>query len=417
MWARLCLVFSLGCFASPPAERPRTPVSRAPVAKPAVAPAPARPPAPCVSNDECASRCEAGEGTACTTIALRYHEGVGIAKDPAKAEEMFTRACEAKDPEGCYQLGLGWGSDASSLERFRFACEAKHADACAELGYAYSNGKGITPDPVRARELAERACDGGSRNGCANLSIYLLLGRGGPIDLARAATVSRKACDAGDGNACSRLADLYEDGRGVTKDLIAARRISQRACDHGGGCNNLGVLYMKGIGGDADPKKAKELFEAACKNDEPTACVNVGKIWRNGDIDDLVDSGKAVEYFELACKGGDQEGCKLRDEVAADARAACEREARKCNNWGYMNEKGYGVQLSRQAAIKIYERACKAGSSRACMNLGYIYSEGTAVPLDRKKARRYYERACKLNDDEGCTEAAALRAKPSSGTR
>ena len=364
-----------------------------------------------MSNDECASHCTAGDGAACTTLGQRYDEGIGVAKDPVKAEEMFTRACEAKDPEGCYKLGIGWGSDTDSLERFRFACEANHADACAELGYAYSKGKGVTPDPVRARELAERACTAGSSNGCANLGIYLLQGRGGPADLPRAATVSRKACDAGNGGACSRLADLYEDGRGVTKDLIAARRISQRACDLGGGCNNLGVLYMKGIGGDADPHKAKDLFEAACKRDELTACVNMGKIWRNGEVGDVVDTGKAAEYFDLACKRGEPEGCKLREEVATEAREACEQNARRCNNWGYLNEKGLGVPVSIQAALKLYERACKAGSAKACMNLGYTYSEGTSVTADRKKARRYYERACKLNDDTGCTEAAALRAK------
>ena len=38
--------------------------------------------------------------------------------------------------------------------------------ACASLGEMYEKGEGVIPDPVRARELFQRACEGGDEESC-----------------------------------------------------------------------------------------------------------------------------------------------------------------------------------------------------------------------------------------------------------
>jgi TPR repeat protein len=38
--------------------------------------------------------------------------------------------------------------------------------ACASLADLYDRGDGVLPDPVRARELFQRACDGGNEESC-----------------------------------------------------------------------------------------------------------------------------------------------------------------------------------------------------------------------------------------------------------
>jgi TPR repeat protein len=49
--------------------------------------------------------CEKGNGRGCTNMALLYRDGKGVAKDPAKARELLTRACkDLLDPLACRRL-------------------------------------------------------------------------------------------------------------------------------------------------------------------------------------------------------------------------------------------------------------------------------------------------------------------------
>jgi uncharacterized protein len=170
-------------------------------------------------------------------------------------------------------------------------------------------------------------------------------------------------------------------------------------------------MHMRGVGGDKDFYKAKQAYEKACAADEPVACVNLGRIWRDGDVDDAVNYGEAADLFDKACKAGDSEGCELLAKLADTAKAACTKDATDCTNWGYMNRNGLGVAKSEQAALKIYERACTAKRPVACSNLGQMHRDGEGVPIDVKKALKFYDKACKLNKDSACAEAKVLRQK------
>ena len=49
-------------------------------------------------------------------------------------------------------------------------------------------------------------------------------------------------------------------------DLLKALGLYQRACDGGNasGCNNLGLMNMKGLGTPANPAAARSQFERGC---------------------------------------------------------------------------------------------------------------------------------------------------------
>jgi TPR repeat protein len=412
---RFWVLFLIACGGGAAKPRVETPPAPAPAPKPAVAkvepPAP-EPAKPCEANDECITRCDRGDAESCATIGARYDSGKGIAQDSEKAHEAFERACAQKHPEGCYQLALGWGDDQSRVANYRIACEANHALACTNLGARYGKGKGVTADPGRARELADKACKLGDSMGCSNLGMYMRDGTGGPKDMPKAIELSRKACDDGEGPACERLAEIYDEGNGVMRDQTVARKIYVRACELGAGCNNLGVMYLRGEGGDVDNEQAAQMFTKACDKDDATGCLNLARIKRNGTLHGNINLADAAELYHRACQAGNKEACDELDPTVEQTKQKCAKSAKDCNNWGYLNEHGYGVPQSMTAALKLYEKACKAKDSNACYNIGNIFANGRGgITVDVKKGLKFYDTACKLNDDDACANAAKLRAQ------
>jgi TPR repeat protein len=405
------VAFLIGCGGSKPAVAPpggAPPVARVEPPKPDAPPQPSK---PCEANEDCAKRCDANDGASCTRLGIRFDTGKGAPKDADMAGSYFARACTAKDAEGCYQHALEWGDDRTKIVDYTTACDLDHYAACTNLGARYSDGKGVAADQVRGRALSEKACKGGDSTGCSNLGLDLRDGLGGPKDLTRAAEVLRNACDHEEGPACMRLAVMYDDGLGIPKDDAMARLIYKRACDLDHGCNNLGVMYKNGEGGDIDLEKAKALYEKACELSDEMGCVNLARMWARGTLRGDVNLAKAAELFDKACKAGSNEGCTELGPAVDEARTDCQKKARDCTNWGWLTERGIGVPASMQAAVKLYDKACTAGSAISCKNLGGTYRDARGgIAEDRKRALKYFERGCKLNNDDSCKSAVELRA-------
>ena len=71
---------------------------------------------------------------------------------------------------------------------------------------------------------------------------------------------------------------MYNHGEGVSQDyFIAFDLFFQLACNGGDGmgCNNLGVLYISGLGVRTDFKKARELYNKSCNMGEAEGCSNL----------------------------------------------------------------------------------------------------------------------------------------------
>jgi TPR repeat protein len=366
---------------------------------------------PCVANEECITRCDDGDAESCAILGRRYDTGEDIEHAPDKARAAFERACAKKHPEGCYQLALGWGDEPSRVANFRIACDANHAAACRILGLSYFDGEGVTADPVMARTLADKACELGNANGCIELAEYLRDGTGGPKQPSRSIDLLRKACDDNKPVGCADLAEMYNNGNGVTRDAALARKIYARGCELDAGCNNLGVMYLLAQGGGRDTGQARKLFEKACHLGEAVGCLNLARMWRNGNVHGDANPALAAELYDRACKDENAEACEELVETVAETKAACANDAHNCTNWGYLNEHGFGVPASLPTAVKIYEQACKLKRPNACYNLANIYAKGgTGVTVDAKKGLKLYDQACKLNQhDLACAAAKKLR--------
>jgi hypothetical protein len=110
-----------------------------------------------VALDELGAGCAAGIAAECRILG--EHEA------PARALDLFRKACEAGDVGGCYDLarvldtGRGRRPDERvAAELYRRACDAGHGGSCAELGRRAKEGLGVPRDPKRAAALYAIAC-------------------------------------------------------------------------------------------------------------------------------------------------------------------------------------------------------------------------------------------------------------------
>jgi TPR repeat protein len=124
-------------------------------------------------------------GSGCR-VRRRLDAGDGVAKDEARAVELYTRACEGGEVVACSDLGLmakeGRGrpkSASSAGDLFKKACEAGALAGCANLGIAYAAVEGVPANPAVAVELLERACRGKELSACHNLAVLYLEGARG----------------------------------------------------------------------------------------------------------------------------------------------------------------------------------------------------------------------------------------------
>lgn len=82
--------------------------------------------------------CQEGRAAACTRVGVQFAFGThGRAKDYAKARIFLEKACEAKDANGC-----------------------------KELGVLHEYGRGVPKNPVEALRLYKVGCQGGVRLAC-----------------------------------------------------------------------------------------------------------------------------------------------------------------------------------------------------------------------------------------------------------
>jgi TPR repeat protein len=203
-------------------------------------------------------------------------------------------------------------------------------------------------------------------------------------------------------------------GRGGirTGDVIQAvgTKLVQNVCDvqaaiHLLGCEPVRLAVRRGpdtltitIGlEDVSRFKRKTLDDQkACRNGDGVACTALARA--HGDARDLL---------KLGCDLGDGEGCYLlalelgnTRYGAAAYREACDGgNALACTNLGWMYERGIGVPLDYEAAMRLYKKgcdgsACTGPNNTGCLNLGRLYRDGTGVPVDLPRAFRIFRELC-----------------------
>lgn len=178
------------------------------------------------------------------------------------------------------------------------------------------------------------------------------------------------------------------------------------ACDlgHAGACNDLGWTWGQGFGAmQRDVKKAAELYELACDLGSNLGCLNRGRLARDNN------TALAARFMARACDRESEDACVALAGTVAEAEAACKKSSADCNNWGVIQDNGYGVSVDSKKAFANFERACSAHVAIGCFNAGLHLRDGDAGKVDLAGAKRRFAASCKAGYDPGCRQAALLK--------
>jgi TPR repeat protein len=159
-----------------------------------------------------ARACELGDNDGCTKQAFASEMGIGTTSDLVAARKLYELGDAAKNLDaiaamGRFHLdGLGGAvhDESLALKKLTATCDQGHAFGCTSLGFMYANARGgLKKDEAKAVDLYRKGCDGGAARGCANLAWMYEHGRGVPADAAKAKSLYAKACAAGETAVCS----------------------------------------------------------------------------------------------------------------------------------------------------------------------------------------------------------------------
>ena len=153
-----------------------------------------------------------GSSAAMVELGVMYGTGAGIAKDSAKARELFERAAKAGNPRGITNLAaIDGGTPSDPVEArtmLEKAADANSAEAQFQLGVMYAQGTGGPKDDVAARALFEKAAARNHAGALEWLGAFYETGRGGAQDKAAAKTYYQRAAALGDDDAKAALKRL-----------------------------------------------------------------------------------------------------------------------------------------------------------------------------------------------------------------
>lgn len=153
-----------------------------------------------------------GSSAAMVELGVMYGTGAGVAKDQAKAGELFERAAKAGNPRGVINLeALNGGASSNPAEARAMlakAVEANSAEAQFQLGVMYAQGTGGPKDEVAARALFEKAAAQNHAGALEWLGAFAQSGRGGAQDTRAAKAYYERAAALGDDDAKAALKRL-----------------------------------------------------------------------------------------------------------------------------------------------------------------------------------------------------------------
>ncbi len=127
----------------------------------------------CPDLSLCESECDAGSADRCRRLAVTYATGEGVAKDEARATQLYEHACDMRDPPACvfagqmHEYAHGVPKDAAKAARlYERACDLAWAPGCYNLAIMFENGRGVLVDRERAADLYGTACGAGAKEAC-----------------------------------------------------------------------------------------------------------------------------------------------------------------------------------------------------------------------------------------------------------
>lgn len=173
-----------------------------------------------------------------------------------------------------YSEGLGVSRDPVTGARWLArGAELGDVEAMFLLGLKLAEGEGVEKDKAAAADMFQRAALTGHPLANYNLALMFLSGQGKPENPIRAAQHMGYAAQQGVAAAQYDLATLYQTGAGVQPDAYEAARWLRRAAEQGmaEAQFDYAVLLFRGFGLNADKPRAPDYLRAAAEKGVPGA--------------------------------------------------------------------------------------------------------------------------------------------------
>ncbi|HUH05877.1 MAG TPA: tetratricopeptide repeat protein [Kofleriaceae bacterium] len=350
--------------------------------------------------------CASGSGAACYQVGNSARYGNGTDKNEARALEYFDRACARYDSaDGCHDAGVIIAQSAKADQRTadenkklmqygERACQLDKAD-CDLIGYLYGTGLGGEQNDELANKWYLIGCASGSAPSCASAGHRAFSGAGTKKDDDKALELWQQACDLGWSAACGDLGEHLFRGTITAKDLPRAYKLFDLGCVRGDGdsCNWLAYVLAEGHDGTGkkNPTRAVTYYAKACDQDQSSACVSLGKLYRAGGEGLDKDIDNALKWLDRGCSDGDATGCTAM---------------------GEMYFRGDGVETDNIKAAHAYLRACQQGASAECHWIDELVRRGQGDAAQQAAALTGLEAACTATarNEDACMVVAGLYA-------
>lgn len=391
--------------------------------------------------------CEKGRALACSGWAKMAGDGQGVNLPTERQQTLLELGCKQGDGNACYRLGVTLlGAEPSSAPRanlvrahayFESACEAKEVQGCMQLGLEAKDGRLGSKDLVAAASLLDGSCKENLAIGCYELGDLQTIPNTAVHNPARARQNFDKACSLNAGVACSRLAVLMEAGE---KNVARARELHEKACglEQAESCVALGLSQR-----ESDPAAAELSFARACAAGIVHACFEQATLLDGSNPSVEAAPDRALPLLHKACEANIAPACSRAarleldklgsDVVPRDARQrivnlvrkGCEQERQDEScltlaTWLATGESGLPKDAPRAAALlgplcaRSTNETPSAGSlprvayGGACHQLGLLHEQGSGVAQNVLGAVTLYEKGCSAGYTSACLAQAVL---------
>lgn len=262
-------------------------------------------------------------------LARAYKNGRGVAADPARAFDLFSRAAQAgslsalRSMAESYRVGQGVEANTQrAMQLFRQAATRGDAGSFGEIVEAHRCGLGVDVDP----EMAQRWIERGAAQGVLRFmveSAEQLAARGDAEALAERRIMLLRAASGGSRKAMVSLAETYATGFGVEPDEKQVTRWRNFATAPGENQPEGLVAVAKAIlegrlAGTTDDAVA--LLAKASELGDEKAAVTLGRLLTKGAPGLLPEPERGVEVVQASLR---QNGPAIAGRAAA--RIAMER--------------------------------------------------------------------------------------------
>jgi uncharacterized protein len=383
--------------------------------------------------------CGSGNGKACLSAANGWFSGHDGTKDESKAAQLLQAGCARREADACAAIGdlqidgrAVPRNQSLGLDSLEKACEWGSPLGCYLLGRVLETGRAGKTDLARARKLYTEACSAEFGPSC--LALGTLLAKKGPMeDPEKAESYVERACDLDDASACDTLCLQTRRPEGAPRDALQSLGYCSKACNGQvmSACTSQALMLLGGPPFKPNPRRARELFDAACDGTDARGCVLLGEGlergahgWKKNPADAKRAFERAALIIEAPCRKGNAEACAFGALLAVEGRAglavaanARERLAPLCNKDDATGCAALGLAWSLPAAgapsptkaMEALQLGCQARQQVACRRLATLLQVGgEGLPADPASAASLFETACDENDGLSCHALSRL---------